>query len=353
MKLMIFGGGDVVQRVVPLLATAPSFSELLIVTRDGERGKPLARLFGGCLDVPVRHVGLERTREDQAPENEIAIALSRERPDVVFHAASMISPWLLSELTTPASVALRAAGFGLMLPAQLPLIRQLMRAVRDLGLTCPVVNASYPDLTHPVLAAEGLAPTVGVGNSGMLLDTIVGEMRARDRAGVLQLFAHHAQVTPFARHTDYSPGESPWLFLDGTPAAIDAIIGGPLPSGRVLNALTARHAAAILGALSRNQDPLRTSAPGPLGLPGGWPVAISGAGVTLDMPASVSMREACDYQTRSARADGVAAIDDDGTVHYTDAAKGALADLAPHLAEPLRPDGALARLARLKALIAA
>ena len=346
MKLVIFGGGDLAQRVVALLAPVTALREVLIVTRDAARGEPLARLFAGCLPIPVRHIAIEKAQDG------VASILGRERPDMVFHAAAMISPWLLPERETPASLALRAAGFGLMLPAQLPLIRQVMRAVRDLDLTCPVINASYPDLTHPVLAAEGLAPTVGVGNAGMLFDTLTGEMRVGELGGVAQLFAHHAQVTPFARRERYAPGEAPWLFLDGQPSSFDSMIGGPLPAGRLLNALTARHAVAIVAALLGGPV-LRTSAPGPLGLPGGWPVSISLDGVELDLPSAVTVTRAIDYQARAARGDGVAGIDPDGTVHYTEAARAALERIAPDLAQPLRREDVATRLDRLNALVAA
>jgi hypothetical protein len=347
MKLLIFGGGDLSQRVIALLPLAPGIREVTLVTRDATRGEPLVRLFAGCLPIPVRHVPL-----DSGTESGVATILRSARPDIVFHAASTISPWLLPDRDTAASRALRAAGFALMLPAQLPLIRQVMCAARELGLGCPVVNASYPDLTHPVLATEGLEPAVGVGNSGMLFNTLLGTLRTRQISATVQLLAHHAQVTPFARRTPYAPGEEPWLFLDGRPARADSFIDGPLPPGRLLNALTARHAIEVIAALAGDGAPLRTSAPGPLGLPGGWPVRIARDGVRLDLPAEVSIAQGLDYQARAAQGDGVERIDPDGTVHFTAGARAALAAVAPDLAEPLRREDMAARLARLNAVIA-
>jgi hypothetical protein len=347
MKLMIFGGGDLSQRVVALLPLASAVREVTIVTRDVARGAPLARLFAGCLPIPVRHVPL-----DPNDESGVATILRRGRPDIVFHASSLISPWLLPGRDTKVALALRSAGFGLMLPAQLPLIRRVMRAIRELDLRCPVVNASYPDLTHPVLATEGLEPTVGVGNAGMIFNTLVGELRSRRNGAVPQLLAHHAQVTPFARRAAYGPGEEPWLFLDGRPSRLDSFIDGPLPAGRLLNALTAGHAVEIIAALTGDGEPLRTSAPGPLGLPGGWPVLITRDGVRLDLPSEVGIELGLDYQARAARGDGVSRIDPDGTVHYTAGAKARLAQVAPHLAEPLRLDDMTARLDQLNEQIA-
>ncbi|WP_213947481.1 hypothetical protein [Luteibacter sp. dw_328] len=348
MKLIVLGGGDLARRVIALLPVVPALREILLVTRDVERGEPLARLFGGCLPAVVRHVGL-----DLSDAHGVVALLRRERPDIVFHAASVLSPWLLPAIDSGLSHALRSAGFGLMLPAQLPLIRNVMRAVRDLGLTCPVVNASYPDATHAVLAAEGLQPTIGVGNAGMLHDTLRGELRARRITATIRLFAHHAQVTPFARHEGYTPGESPWLFLDDQTAPIDSFVTGPLPQGSMLNALTAAHAVAIVGALIGDGKVMHTSAPGPLGLPGGWPVSVSSDGVSLDLPPHVDIDAGLAYQTRAAIGDGIASIDADGTVHYTSAAQASLAPHAPRLAESLFSSDEAPRLAELIERLAA
>lgn len=346
MKLVVFGGGDLAQRTVALLSASVALREIVIVTHQAERGEPLARLFAGSLPMVVRHA-------TRGPGDDGAVLkiLRQERPDIIFHAASMISPWLLPELDTPASRALSAAGFGLMLPAQLPSIHQVMLAVGELGLSCPVVNASYPDATHAVLGAQGLAPTVGVGNAGMLFNTLLGAFRSKGVRASAQLLAHHAQVTPFARRAPYAPGEAPWLFLDGQPSGIDSYIDGPLPGGRLLNALTASHAAEIIAALLGEGAGLRTAAPGPQGLQGGWPVRLSRNQVELDLPAAVTLEAGLAYQTRAAQGDGIARIEPDGTVHFTRAAQACLAGVAPHLAEPLSPGQVNARLGQLRALL--
>ena len=56
-----------------------------------------------------------------------------------------------------------------------------MRAARDAGYAGPIANLSYPDGTGPVLRALGLAPTVGLGNAGMMLRP--GPQRAAESSG--------------------------------------------------------------------------------------------------------------------------------------------------------------------------
>jgi hypothetical protein len=96
---------------------------------------------------------------------------------------------------------------------------------------------------------------------------------------------------------------------------------------------------------------LRTSAPGPNGLPGGYPVRVSASGVELDLPATVDLEEALAYQWESARMDGVERLDADGTVHFTAAARRTLEPFAPGLTEPLPPAEAEGRLKLLRQLL--
>jgi hypothetical protein len=95
------------------------------------------------------------------------------------------------------------------------------------------------------------------------------------------------------------------------------------------------------------------SAPGPRGLPGGWPVRVEGRRVALDVPPGVDVDEAVRWQWARARRDGVARVDGDGTTHFTEAAAAALRRVDAALAEPLPFEGAAARWHALRAALAA
>jgi hypothetical protein len=99
--------------------------------------------------------------------------------------------------------------------------------------------------------------------------------------------------------------------------------------------------------------PWTTSAPGPLGLPGGWPVRIEAGRIALDLPAGVTVGDMLPCQHAWARADGIEAIAADGTVHFTEHLRATLPPPWRSLAEPLAPDEAQARHAQLVAMLAA
>jgi hypothetical protein len=69
--------------------------------------------------------------------------------------------------------------------------------------------------------------------------------------------------------------------------------------------------------------------------------------VALDLPPDVTLPEAVAQNQRAGHQDGIETIEADGTVVFTEAARAAVADLDPRLAEPLRLDDLEARAAIL------
>jgi hypothetical protein len=87
-------------------------------------------------------------------------------------------------------------------------------------------------------------------------------------------------------------------------------------------------------------------------LPGGYPVVIEDGTISLDLPPGQELDEVSAWQSSIARNDGVDSIAADGTVTFTEQANDAMAAVAPWLTEPLHPDEALERAARIRVLLA-
>ncbi len=346
-RVLLIGTGDLGQRLAAGLAGLPEVGELVLAGRDARRGDPLAALLETCGICRVRFCALDAHRT-----GDLEKLLRRERPRLVVQCASDLSPWWAREQPAPLAAALARAGFALQLPVQLPLVASVMRAVRTVGLPAPVVNASFPDLTHPILAARGLAPTIGIGNAGMIEARVRAVLRHRPEiagAEPIRVAAHHAHLLAVMRAQPPAPPASrPRVHLgeEGRRADELAYAGPPLPVERQSNALAAAAGLPVLRALLGG-PPRRTSAPGPAGLPGGWPVRIAGGTVEIDLPPDARRDELTAFQWESARQDGVERMEADGTVVFTGAAAAALAPFAPELAEPLSPDAVEERRALL------
>ena len=148
-------------------------------------------------------------------------------------------------------------------------------------------------------------------------------------------------------------GTLPKVYCDNVELSVSQILGTavPIPLNRELNALSAAHASQVILGLTTEGQSLHTSAPGPLGLPGGWPVSIENGRIDLNLPTDVTSEEIMEFQIAAAKMDGLERIDDDGTVHVTEQLKELVPRAYSGLTEPLHPDDAISRAATLIAAL--
>ncbi|MEU9115717.1 saccharopine dehydrogenase NADP-binding domain-containing protein [Streptomyces sp. NPDC048483] len=350
--VLIIGAGDMGERVADGLAAGGRVRRLLVAGRSSA-GDAVAATVASARDCLVDAIRLDASRQD-----EVAELLTTTRPDLVVHCASLRSPWAMSGRLDPAARAVAAAGLGLRLPYQLPLILSVMRAVRDAGYTGPVANLSFPDVTGPILARLGLAPTLGLGNAAMMQLRVRAALRAAHPerpTPLIRVLGHHAQVFDVMqarRPADPEARCRVYLGEDGERGDALAYQAPPLAPGPRYNVVTAAAVLPVLEALLPGAGPLRHSTAAPAGLPGGYPVRIVDGSVALDLPPGLSEADAIAFNARMAAGDGVARIDDDGTVHLTAAGHQAVAEIAADLASPIAIDDLAARAARLDAVLA-
>jgi hypothetical protein len=323
--VLVVGLGDLGGRVLTALARSPKIDRLVAAGRDDARTRAhagqaalIARLAGGPRRVDAAVIDLERV-------DDAAAALAQAAPDVIVMGATQYTWWRDSRAALP---------YAAWLPLQLPLVRALMRARGDGAPAAHVVCLPFPDAVGPILAPEGLAPTVGAGNVAEVAAKL--EVLAGDDADV-RLVMHHAServaLSAFAAlaGTGEEPGEAPWaarIAVAGAelaPERVDALFRAPytLRDGRSTHELTTASTVAVVEGLLADA-PVRGHAPAPGGRPGGYPVLLSRAGVQLDLPGELGEAEAIDLNTRAACWDGIGAIGADGTVQLTEHAATAL-----------------------------
>lgn len=353
-KVLIIGAGDAGRRMARGLALSGAVGEIVLADLAQGPAAAFAGLLTACHDCRVRFAELDGSRQA-----EVETLLRAERPDLIVQSASLLSPWLAMGRDDPAARALAGAGLGLQLPAQLPILSNVMRAVRVVDYSGPVANLSFPDVSHVILARFGLAPTIGLGN--VSIEHLRARAALRDRetgmAGelpLMRLIGHHMQVYGVllaAPPADPALGVRVYLGEEGARADHLAYEGQTIPVGVDYNEITAAAALPVLLALLPGAAPRRFSAPAPLGLPGGYPVRIADQDVALDLPPGVDLAEVTAWHWKLARGDGIERVDEDGTVHFTEAARAAVADLDPRLGEPLTLDAAADRFKLLAACL--
>ncbi|MFF5206599.1 hypothetical protein [Streptosporangium sp. NPDC000396] len=351
--VLIIGVGDVGQQLALGLAAGGRVRRLVLAGRSPAVVGETAAMVASASDCLVEPVRLDALRQD-----DVAELLDRTRPDVVVQCAALQGPWALAGRIGPRTQGVLAAGLGLRLPYQLPVILNVMKAVRDAGWTGPVANLSFPDVTGPVLQRLGLAPTLGLGNAGMVLLRARAALRAarpESDLSLIRVLAQHAQVLDVMQsRKPADPGDRCRIFLGEEGLRDDACAyrAPALAPGPRYNPVTVAAALPVLEALLPGGAPLRWSTPAPNGLPGGYPVRIADGSVALDLPPGLDLAEAVAFNERVGQGDGVERIDKDGTVHFTEACRAAVEAFAPDLAEPLAVDDLARRAARLDEVLA-
>ena len=354
-KVLIIGAGDAGQRIARNLALRERAESITMAGLSQGRGARLAALIDASGPVPTKFVPLDATQLGA-----VEGLLRAEQPDVIVNSAALLPPLGAMGRRDEVFDALSAAGLGITLPAQLPIIFAIMRAVKEVGTDVPVANLAFPDVTNEILGKAGLAPRIGLGNVTIQWLKVRAELRRRGHGvSLVRMIAHHNHVMPvMGCEPPLESSRWPRIYLGDNGERDDALafVGTPLtrpllPSGTSFNELTSAAATHVVEALLPDSPVTRLSAPAPLGLPGGWPVTITDGAVALDLPPGVTVDEATGFLREIARGDGIERIEDDGTVVYTDAARDAVAKVDPTLAEPLHYADAAERFARLHVLL--
>lgn len=350
---MIVGAGDLGLRIALRFAATAGIHRIWLAGRNPARGSVDASLINACsvgAAVAFRHV-------DALNEDDVSALLCELQPHALVQCASMHSPWLLRESSSPAAEALLRAGFASELSAQLPVAASVLSAAHRAGFDGPIINCSYPDVVNAVLHRIGIAPTFGIGNAGMIHMLAQGALRARGDRRKLHTLAHHAHVSMTAtlRFPIGPDMSTPRFFLDGEEHAATSVFADAcaIATDRRLNEITAAHAVSMIQSYLGLAPELSTSAPGVSGMPGGWPVMVARGAIDLDLPSGITRQDVLDFNQEAARMDGVADIDDDGTVHFTDGLRAQLQPRWPQLAVPLAPGDSMLRYRTLHAAMRA
>jgi NAD(P)-dependent dehydrogenase (short-subunit alcohol dehydrogenase family) len=324
---MLVGLGGLGSVVLELLAREETLGHIVVASRNERRGTARCNLARLGAMAQGYAPSIRFTPLDLNDPEAVAETVRREAPDIIFSTATMQTWWLPDLLPPPQAAAVKGAGFGVWLPVHLTLTMKLMRALRDVDYGGITLTAPFPDVVNPILDRLALAPTCGVGN----LDEIVPKVRllAAERLETVPeavrvlLVAHHAlEPAAFGEPMDEIPPH--FIRIEHGGQDVTESIGGeelllsphPVTPGPATHFLTAGCAVRLIRALLSPSGAL-LHAPGPNGLPGGYPVIVGTAGVRLAPIEGLTRAEAVDINERSHRFDGIEQIEDDGTAVFS------------------------------------
>lgn len=360
-KIVLVGLGGLAKVALQIMASKPEIREIVVASRDVQNGEAFCNLVGAGaiaqgMHTPIRFLPLDLNDIERTAES-----LSREKPELIFSTATLMSPWLTGKLPLEINMTLYPAGFGVWLPMHLPLTMKLMKALRLADYQGVTLTAPFPDIVNCMLSRVNLAPTSGIGN----VDLYIPKVRrlSAEALGLpvsevdVQMVAHHALMPHFM---GLSPDSAPPYHLSvmtgGEEVAeqIDArrLLASSLPVvvGPETNYLTASSAVRLIQAFLSEKE-ARLHAPAPSGLPGGYPVAVSKEGIAPAPIRGLSLEEAVRINEASHPFDSIQSIEPDGTAVFTEAAAEALRTAFGFQCDRLHPDDADARSEELLAKV--
>ncbi len=328
MKILFVGLGNLGSQVFDLFVLrAKRDDQFLVGGRNQEYLRERTRWTAAAalqLGVPVK---IDATYMDVWNIDQTAQTIFTFKPDVIFSSVTILPSTIISRLPSPHFERLAQASGGPWLPTTLVLVYRLMQAVKQTGLKIAVLNGGTPDNSHEILSKVGLAPTSGIGNIALTIPPLrqaIAQQLCRPLEQVEVLFFAHAYVVQSLRKG--TTGGAPFhlsAFVDGkdVTSQLDLpALFSTLPATlehEYTQVLTAASAATVFDALTIGASAV-AHAPGPNGLPGGYPVQAGRQGLEVVLPQGLTLDEAIHINQGGQRFYGIERIEDDGTVHFAE-----------------------------------
>lgn len=269
-----------------------------------------------------------------------AESIGKLRPDVIFNATTPFPWWMIKELPPELADAANAAGPGTWAALDIILPLRLSEAIAASGEEPVFVNGCYPDMTNCFLSSSDAPPALGIGNLSNLIPGLriafgADSGMAPEEIDV-RLVCHH--FTSLNAPTAGSSLEVPYALRVKTGDETRTFSSGDdLPFQLIKNlasrtrgeegqGVTGNSAATVLAAFLEGRDQI-LHAPGPAGLPGGYPVRIDSAGkVTPEVEPWLSLAHAVSINKSAQKFDGIEEVQP-GRVALTSAAQAAMEEV--------------------------
>ncbi len=332
-SILVIGLGDLGFHILQFLTRVTGISKIitadvnaelgLVKTRDAVFGASQQGFYPDTSFTPMNLYDIDGTVE----------VLQRINPTVICNVTSLMSWWVRHTLPAEVYKKLNVAGSGPWVPMHLSLTHSLMQAVKKSKIDTRVVNCSFPDGVNPVLSKAGLAPTIGGGNTALLIPPIkmvvAEKLKVPMQTVDVSFVGHHSVVTTgmkspywvriFADNkavSDMFPKEKLGPLVMKARSRGMGATGwtGPPPQQATASCFLRN----VLAIYFDKHELLHAS--GPHGLQGGYPVRLSYDDVEVVMPEGLTLKEAEQINANGAKYDGIEEIKSDGTLVLTDKA---------------------------------
>jgi hypothetical protein len=330
--IVLFGTGSFAQRILfDIAATAPKPVRVAVAGRNIARLDWLRTAANARAAIFERPVTVIARPVDLSSATAAAEVIGPLAPSVIVQAASAQTSSVISTQGNAWSRLVAEGGLSATAVFNALLTLRVAQATKAVRPAAHLVNCCYADVVNALIAARGLPVTCGVGNVAILAAVFSGELGVR-KAGPVKVLAHYQTITPFRRPAAERRGPVPRVWIEGEEvgdvyARFSSVKLTPEPVIDVSGA----NGVPLMLAMADGRDCL-AHAPGPNGLPGGYPVALRSGKLELDLPTGLSRAEAISWNARFEQENGIV-VDADGQVHYTGTLHDAFNKVSPAIAK--------------------
>jgi hypothetical protein len=314
--ILISGTGGFAARIAfDIAATAAESVEIVIAGRNHERlnwlrtaANARAALFGRRARFRTHAIDL------LAPDASDAL-LAATDPRIVVQAASIQTSQVIAQSGNAWTRLVAEGGLSATAVFQALISSRVAAAITRSGKSVTLVNCSFPDVVNGIITALGYEVACGMGNVAILSNVFAGSA-ATPPGAEIKVLAHYQNLAAWRRRPEERGGRAPRVWLDGTE--VEGVYGRfadiQLTPEPVIE-ISGASGVPMLLAMAAGR-PWRGHAPGPNGLPGGYPVKLSNGMLKLDLPGQVSTDEAISWNASFEEANGLT-VSPDGWIEFT------------------------------------
>ncbi|MCU4178225.1 hypothetical protein [Bosea sp. BH3] len=314
--ILISGTGGFAARIAfDIAATAPAPVSVVIAGRNAQRldwlrtaANARARLFGTPARFTTHSVDLLLPGASDG-------MLEATDPKVVAQAASIQTSQVIAQSGNAWTRLVAEGGLSATAVFQALLSSRVAAAITRRGRPVTLVNCGFPDVVNGIIMALGHKVACGMGNVA-ILSNVFGGSAATPAGAEVKVLAHYQNLAAWRKRPQEREGRAPRVWIDGEEVAdvFGTFADIQLTPEPVIEISGASGVPMLLAmALGREW---RGHVPGPNGLPGGYPVRLSGGELALDLPDGVSQEEAVSWNASFEAANGMV-VAPDGHIAFT------------------------------------
>lgn len=330
--ILLTGTGAFAARILfDIAATASGPTRVVLAGRNRERLQWLKVAAGARAAIFGTPVTVVTRETDLLAEGAATEVLEETTPTVVVHAASVQTSSVIADSGNAWSRLVAEGGLSATAVFQALLSARVAAAMTRLGSTAPLINCSFPDVVNGLIKALGHQVACGMGNVAILSNVFAADRNLTGRSHI-KVLAHYQNLGAWRRPAEMRSGPQPRVWIDDEEISdvFGAFRGVKLTPEPVIDISGASGVPMIL-ALAEERS-WTGHAPGPYGLPGGYPVRLADGVLSLNLPPSVSQEEAVAWNGRFEEENGLV-VGADRRARYTGVLRDRLARHSPTLAE--------------------